>query len=197
MSKKKLESSALIYPVMTALISCQGNEGKPNIITVSWGGILSTYPPVVGISIQKTRHSHGLIIETQEFVINMPSEDMLWIVDYCGWISGTEEDKFNKTKLTPIPGKEVNVPLIKECPINLECKVKDIISLEPYDLFIGEVVATVADEEILLPGADKAEMISFKEVIDVTKCKPISYVPGSGKYWTLKEGIKPIFYSKK
>jgi flavin reductase (DIM6/NTAB) family NADH-FMN oxidoreductase RutF len=196
MSKKSVESSALIYPVMTALISCKGKEGKANIITVSWGGILRTYPPLVGISIQKSRFSHRLILETKEFVINMPSENILWAVDYCGWISGSEEDKFKKTGLTPIPGKEVNVPLIKECPVNLECKLKRIISFDPYDLFIGEVVATMVDEDKLLPGKDEEEMISFKEVIDVKRCRPISYVPGGGRYWTLQEGIKPIFFSK-
>jgi flavin reductase (DIM6/NTAB) family NADH-FMN oxidoreductase RutF len=196
MAKKVLEKSALLYPVMTALVSCQGIEGKANILTISWGGILRTYPPLVGISVQKVRFSHGLIMETKEFVINLPSEDLLWAVDYCGWVSGREEDKFNKTGLTPIPSRAVKVPSIKECPVNLECTVKDIISLEPYDLFIGEVVTTVADEEVLLSGADTAEMISFKEVLDVAKCSPVSYVPGGGKYWTLKEGIKPIFFSK-
>jgi len=135
-------------------------------------------------------------METKEFVINMPSEDLLEAVDYCGWVSGSEVDKFNKTGLTPERSRVVKVPSIKECPINIECRVKDIMSIEPYDFFISEVVATVADEEVLLPGADKAEMISFREVLDIAKCGPISYVPGGGKYWSLKEGIKPIFFSK-
>lgn len=96
MAKKALETSALLYPVMTTLVSCQGVEGKPNIITVSWGGILSTYPPMVGISIRTIRFSHRLIMETKEFVINIPSEDSLWAVDICGWVSGADEDKFEK-----------------------------------------------------------------------------------------------------
>jgi flavin reductase (DIM6/NTAB) family NADH-FMN oxidoreductase RutF len=196
MAKTVIETSALLYPVMTALVTCQGIEGKPNILTVSWGGILRTYPPLVGIGIQKIRFSHKLIKMTKEFVINMPSEELLWAVDICGWVSGEEEDKFKKTGLTPIPSRIVKVPSIKECPVNLECKVKDVIDMDPYDFFIGEVVSTIADEEVLLPGADKAEMIAFKEVLNVVKCKPLSYVAGGGRYWTLREGVKPIFFTK-
>ena len=197
MAKKAVETSALLYPVMAALVTCQGTKGNANIITVSWGGILRTYPPLVGIAIQKTRFSHKLIMETNEFVINMPPEDLLWAADVCGWVTGAEEDKFEKTNLTRIASRMVKVPSIKECPINLECRVKDTIGIEPYDFFIGEVVVTVVDEEVLLPGAEMSDMITFKEVLDVAKCRPISYVPGGGRYWTLKEGVKPIFFSKK
>ena len=196
MAKKALETSALLYPVMTTLVSCQGVEGKPNIITVSWGGILSTYPPMVGISIRTIRFSHRLIMETKEFVINIPSEDSLWAVDICGWVSGADEDKFEKTGLTPIPSRVVKVPTIKECPVNLECRVTDVIRIEPYDFFVAEVVATLADEEVLLPGAEQAELITFKEVLDVAKCKPVTGIIGGGKYWNFKEGIKPFLFSK-
>jgi len=196
MTKKALETSALVYPAMAALVTCQGTEGKPNIVTISWGGILRTYPPLVGISVQTTRFSHRMIMETKEFVMNMPSEDLLWAVDICGWVTGVEEDKFKKTGLTPIPSKVVKVPSIKECPVNLECRVKDVIKMEPYDFFISEVVATVVDEEIIMPGAEKLEMITFKEVLDIAKCKPVAAIPGGGKYWTLKEGIKPFFFTK-
>jgi len=196
MAKKELETSALLYPVMTALVSCQGIKGEPNIITISWGGILRTYPPLVGIAVQTIRYSHKLIAETKEFVINMPSEDLLWAIDICGWVSGEDENKFKKTGLTPIPSRVVKVPTIKECPVNLECRVKDAIRIEPYDFFIGEVVATVADEEVILPGAENAEQIIFKEVIDMAKCKPITGMIGGGKYWNFKEGIKPFLFSK-
>ena len=197
MAKKALELSPLLFPVMTALVSCQDANGKANIITISWGGVLRTYPPVVGISIQKTHFSHRLIEETQEFVINFPTEEILWAVDYCGWVSGKEEDKFKRTGLTPISSQIVKAPKIKECPVNLECKVQEIVDLEPYDLFIAKVVATTADEEVLLSGADKTEGIAFKEVLNVMNCNPICYIPGSGKYWTHLKEAKPIFFSKK
>jgi flavin reductase (DIM6/NTAB) family NADH-FMN oxidoreductase RutF len=196
MAKKTLEASPLLFPVMTALVSCQGTTGGANIITVSWGGILRTYPPVVGISVQKTHFSHRLIMETKEYVLNLPTEDILWKVDYCGWVSGSEEDKFTMTGLTPIPSRIVKAPAIRECPVNLECKVREIIDLEPYHLFIADVVATVADEEVILPGGDEADGIAFKEVLDVINCKPISYIPGSGKYWKFSKELKPIFFSK-
>jgi flavin reductase (DIM6/NTAB) family NADH-FMN oxidoreductase RutF len=181
---------------MAALVTCQGKEGKANIITISWGGILRTYPPLIGISVQRTRFSHGLIMETKEFVLNLPSEDILWAVDYCGWVSGSDVDKFKETGLTPMPSRSVKPPTIAECFVNLECRVEDIISLEPYDLFIAEVVSTVADEEIIMAGADKADMIAFKEVLNMAKYKPVCYVPGGGKYLSLSKEIEPIFFSK-
>jgi len=196
MAKKELETSALLYPVMTALVSCQGIEGNPNIITISWGGILRTYPPLVGISVQTIRHSHRLITESKEFVINIPSEDIIWALDICGWASGKDEDKFEKTGLTPVPSRIVKAPAIKECPVNLECRVKDTIRIEPYDFFISEVVATLADEEVILPGAENAEQITFKEVLDIAKCRPVTGMIGGGKYWNFKEGVKPFLFSK-
>jgi len=196
MAKKALELSPLLFPVMAALVTCQGKEGKANIITISWGGILRTYPPLIGISVQRTRFSHGLIMESKEFVLNLPSEEILWAVDYCGWVSGSEVDKFKETGLTPMPSRIVKPPTIAECSVNLECKVEDIVGLEPYDLFIAEVVATVADEKILLPGAHKAETVAFKEVLNISKYRPVCYIPGGGKYWSLSKEMEPIFFSK-
>lgn len=196
MAKRVLETSALLYPAMVALVTSQDSQARPNVMTVSWGGILRTYPPMVGISIQRTRFSHPLIRESGEFVINLPDESLLYAVDYCGWASGKDVDKFQETSLTPIPSLEVGPPAIEQCVLNLECVVKQTIPLDPYDLFLAEVVATRADELVLLPGAEGAEMIAFKPVLDLTQSPPLAYVPGTAKYSILKHALQSIFFSK-
>lgn len=195
MAKKQLEASTLI-PCMVVLVSCQGNDGKPNVSTISEGGVLCNHPPVIGISITRSHLSYKQIRETGEFVINVPSEDLLWETDVCGCISGRKKDKFELTGLTLIPSSVVKVPSIKECPVNIECKVKHILDMGIDSLFIAEVVANFADEEIVLAGAEKEDHIAFsKPALDVARWRPLINVHGGGCYWNLKEELKPLFYT--
>ena len=108
-------------------------------------------------------------------MVNVPNEDQITITDYCGRVSGKHIDKFAKTKLTPAPCKEIKAPMIKECPVNLECKVTQIIPLGAHDLFLGEIVAVNIDEDIRLNGG-----------MDIAKMKPLAYCSGSSDYWGLK-----------
>ncbi len=106
--------------------------------------------------------------------------------------------RFELTGLTLVPSQVLKVPSIKECLVNIECKVKHILNMGTDDLFIGEVVANVADEEILRPGAETADDIAFrKAVLDVAKWRPLLNVLGGGHYWNLKEELKPLFFSAK
>ena len=195
MAKKMLEPSTLI-PCMAVLVTCQGADGKPNVSTVSEGGVFNNQPPVIGVSITRSHFSNQQIKETWEFVVNVPSEDLLWETDVCGCISGRKKDKFELTGLTLIPSQVVKVPSIKECPVNIECRVKHVFNMGTDDLFIGDVVANVADEEILNPGAESAENIAFsKPALDVAKWRPLINVHGGGYYWSLKEGLQPLFFS--
>jgi len=195
MAKKQLEVSTLI-PCMVVLVTCQGLDGKPNVSTISEGGVLCNHPPVIGISVSRAHLSHKQIKETGEFVVNVPSENLLWQTDVCGCVSGRKKDKFELTGLTLIPSQVVKVPSIKECPVNIECKVKHILNMGTEDLFVGEVVANVADEEILKPGAERADHIAFnKPALDVSKWRPIINVHGGGCYWNLKEELQPLFFS--
>jgi len=196
MGKVKIPPTTLLYPAPVLLVTCKGKKGQPNIITVSWAGILCSDPPLVGISIQPTKYSHGLIKESKQFVINIPTDAILWATDYCGNVSGKDEDKFTKTGLTPLPGEKVMSPLIKECPVNLECDVMQVISLGTHDLFIGKVVVLHVDEEALLPGLEEAKDLIFRETIDIDRCRPIVYIPGGGKYWNLKERLAKVLYTK-
>lgn len=197
MVKKRLEPSTLI-PCMVVLVTCQGVDGKPNVSAISEGGVLCNHPPMMGISITRSHLSNKQIKETGEFVINVPSQDLMYKADVCGCVTGRKADKFALTGLTLIPSQVVKVPSIKECPINIECKVRHILNLGTDDLFIGEVVSNLADEEILKAGAESEDHIAFsKPAIDGYKWKPYLNVHGTGHYWNLGQQLEPLFYSAK
>ncbi len=186
MPKKKIKPSTYIYPAPAMLISSQGKDGKPNIATISWGGVFCSDPPVVGISVRPKRHTNTLIKETMEFVLNIPSKNQLKETDYCGSVSGRDVDKFSETGFTAGKSEMVNTPFIKECPINLECKVRQILNLGSHDLFIAEVVAAHVDEEIL-----------EGERINMDKLSPFSYCPVVQEYRAMGEMIGSYGFSKK
>lgn len=174
MTKTQIEASTLLYPVPTVLVSCGDIDGKPNIITIAWTGIICSDPPMVSISIRPHRYSARIIKKSMEFVLNIPTEEMLRKTDRCGVISGRDHDKFGEIGLTPSRASKVGAPLIEECPVNLECRVKDIRPLGAHDIYLAEVVAAHADQDILHEGE-----------IQVSKAKPILYCPVSSEYWTI------------
>jgi len=137
-----------LRPVPVVLVSC-GHGEQANIITIAWTGILCSSPPHVGIGVRSDRHSHSLIQETGEFVVNIPSEGLLDEVEYCGFVSGRDADKFAEGGLTPAPGSAIQTPVIAECPINLECRLVHRLPLGSHDLFVGEVVAVQLSENVL------------------------------------------------
>ena len=142
----KLGSTAL-YPLPAVLVSC--GVASPNLITLAWVGTLCSDPPAVGIAVRPQRFSHRLIVEAGEFVVNLPHAGQVGAVDYCGHVSGRKVDKWSACGLTPVPGSAVQVPLVAECPVSLECRVSHRLELGTHDLFIGEVLAVQADEEVL------------------------------------------------
>ncbi len=147
MAKKSKRPSTYLYPVPVVLVTC--GIDKPNIITLAWVGTVCSDPPMVGIAVRPERYSYGLIENTDEFVVNIPGEDLLEATDRCGHVSGRDVDKFAAFGLTREPATEVKTPLIAECPVNMECKVAQKISLGAHSLFLAEVVAVHVDEEVL------------------------------------------------
>jgi flavin reductase (DIM6/NTAB) family NADH-FMN oxidoreductase RutF len=107
---------------------------------------------MVSIAVRPERHSHALIAQVGEFVVNLPTTRLVEAVDRCGSVSGRDHDKFALCGLTAIPASRVHVPLIAECPIHLECVIRQTLSLGTHDLFLGEVVAVQADEALIGPG---------------------------------------------
>lgn len=149
MARKRTEPGTVLYPVPVVLVTCQRPDDTPNIITLAWVGTVCSEPPMVSISIRPERFSHGIIKETGEFVINVPTTEIVRKVDLCGVVSGKDGDKFEKAQLTPEPASKVAAPLIKECPVCLECVVEQTLTLGTHDVFIAEIVAVQYDESVL------------------------------------------------
>lgn len=150
MSEEKLvwPGSALLGPVPPVLVSC-GEGETANLITVAWAGTICTQPPRVSISVRPTRHSYGLIKESGEFVINLPTTALAKAADWCGVKSGRDVDKFAAMGLHAAPASKVGCPLLAESPVSLECKVFQRLELGSHDLFLADVVAVDVDEALL------------------------------------------------
>ncbi|MCL2134946.1 MAG: flavin reductase family protein [Candidatus Bathyarchaeota archaeon] len=144
----------LLHPMHTVLVSCIGKVGKPNIVTVAWAMPTSQKPPLIAISLAPERHSHSLIEASGEFIVNIPSIEMLQAVIACGTFSGRSFDKFKKANLTPIPGKRVKAPAILECLAHIECTVEDKFQTGDHTLFVGKIVETYADNGIFADSYD-------------------------------------------
>lgn len=147
--------STLLNPVPVVMVSCAGKnpdaaEERPNIVAIAWAGTVNSEPPMVSISVRKSRHSHKLISETGEFVVNLVTKSLTKSCDYCGVKSGKDEDKFKSCGLTPVKAKGLDYAYaIKESPVSLSCKVKNVLELGSHDMFVAEVVAITADNYLL------------------------------------------------
>ena len=168
----------LIYPLPAVLISCGNSPENYNLLTISWVGTICTNPPMCYISVRPERHSYDIIKQTGEFVINLTNEDMAFATDWCGVKSGKDFNKFTEMKLTPVKGEKVNAPTVKESPLCIECKVKEIIKLGSHDMFIANVVNVQANRKYIDPETD-----SFK----LSEAKLIAY--SHGHYYKLGEEI--------
>ncbi len=173
-----------LFPCPVVLVTCVDNYGKPNIITLAWVGTVCSEPPIIALGIRPTRYSYKLIKDQKEFVVNIPSAKILKESDYCGITSGKTVDKFSETKLTQEKGTKVKAPLIRECPVNMECILKDVSPLGAHDIFLGEIVQVHVDEDIL---DDKGN-------IDFTKADP--FVFNQGEYWSIHQKLGTYGFSK-
>ena len=148
MSKVEWKSGTFIYPIPAVMVT-SGNMEKSNIMTVAWTGIINTNPAMVYISVRPNRFSYELIKKQREFVINLTNKDLVFATDWCGVKSGAEFDKFKEMNLTKEKGKFVKCPLIKESPVSVECKVKEIKELGSHNMIIAEVLSIDADEKYI------------------------------------------------
>ena len=141
MSKTIWKPGTVLYPVPAVMVSC-GTLEKPNIITIAWCGTLCTSPAMTYISVRPERFSYDIIKQHKEFVINLTTEALAEATDFCGVKSGRDIDKFKETRLTATKSNEVSAPSIAESPVNIECRVKQIIETGgTHDIFIAEVVS--------------------------------------------------------
>ncbi len=145
--KQSWKGSALLAPVPPVMVSC-GEGDKANIITIAWSGIINSNPPKTYISVRPERYSYNIIKNSGEFVINLTTTSLVRAADYCGTFTGAKVNKFEKCRLTP-EKTNLSCPAIAESPLNLECKVTDIIPLGTHDMFIADIVGVNVDESIL------------------------------------------------
>lgn len=182
MGRKIWKTGTFEYPLPAVMVSC-GTMEKSNIITVAWTGILNTNSAMVYISIRPIRYSYNLIKESGEFVINLTNKQLAYATDWCGVRSGEKFDKFKEMKLHKEKAQFVKAPLIKESPVSIECKVKDIIKLGSHDMFVAEVLSIDADEKY----------IDEKGAFDISKCDLIAYA--NGGYYPLGKKIGKFGFS--
>jgi flavin reductase (DIM6/NTAB) family NADH-FMN oxidoreductase RutF len=175
MSKKALLPETILFPLPAVMVSCRHKNERPNIITLSWVGVVCSEPPMVGIAIRKNRFSYGIIKKSGTFVVNVPKGDQLKATDFCGTVSGKSTDKFAEMKLTPATCEKTGAPMIDECPVSLECVVRRELELGSHTLFIGEIVVTHIDSEYL----------DEKDRPDVGKMKLFCYCPKAHQYRTI------------
>lgn len=183
MSKQVWKGSALVAPLPPVLVSC-GTMDAPNVLTVAWTGMLQSQPPKTYVSIRPERYSYGLIEQRREFVINLPTTALVRAIDYCGVKSGRTENKFESAHLTAAAASAVSCPLVAESPVNLECRVTDIVKLGgSHDLFIADIVAVNVDDA-LLDNAGK---------LDLTKAGLCAYA--HGEYFALGKRLGSFGFS--
>ncbi|MBQ8555903.1 MAG: flavin reductase family protein [Clostridia bacterium] len=151
---RTFDPSNLLCPVPAVMVSCASETARPNIITIAWAGTVCSDPPMVSVSVRKNRHSHAIIRESGEFVVNLVDEKNCKALDFCGMRSGKDVDKWQACGLTPMPALNLDhAPAIAECPAYLACKVRQVLELGSHDMFIGEIVGVQVRED-LFEGKD-------------------------------------------
>jgi flavin reductase (DIM6/NTAB) family NADH-FMN oxidoreductase RutF len=185
MAKTSLTPGTALYPAPAVLVTVGDAAGKSNVVTLAWAGVVNSQPPMVGISIRPGRYSAELLKEIGEFVVNIPDQRLLWAVDRCGMISGRDVNKWDASTLTPIPAEKVRPPLVSQCPICMECVVRQVIPLGSHDLYLGEVVALHVEDSALDEHGR----------IDPKRLSPIAYV--AAEYWSLRERLERHGFSSK
>ncbi len=150
MGKQVWKPGNMLYPLPAVMVSVGDKDGETNIITVAWTGTVCSDPAMLYVSVRPERYSHHMIMETGEFVVNLTTEDLVKATDYCGVRSGKDVDKWKETGLTQEKADKLSyAPIIKECPVNLECKVTEVKKLGSHDMFLAEVVAVQIDEKYM------------------------------------------------
>lgn len=149
MAKIQWNPGNMVYPLPAVMVSCGETPEEYNILTVAWTGTICSDPPLCYISVRPSRHSYKIIKRTGEYAINLTTEKLAKATDWCGCRTGKKFDKWKEMNLTPAPAKKVNAPIIAEAPVNIECKVREIIPLGTHDMFISEVVNIQVDDTYL------------------------------------------------
>jgi len=184
--KKSLGAKTLVYPTPVFVVGTYDQQGKPNAMTASWGGICCSQPPCVAVSLRKATYSHGNIVARKAFTISLPPARHVAAADYFGTASGRSVDKFAATRLTPVRSELVDAPYVQEFPLVLECRLVHTFELGLHTQFVGEILDVKADEEVLRPDGHP----------DVKKLQPLVFAPGAQEYHEIGKVIDRAFATR-
>ena len=185
--KKSLGAKTLVYPTPVFVVGTYSPNGQPNVMTAAWGGICSSQPPCVAVSLRQATYTHGNIVARKAFTISIPSEAHLRAADYFGLVSGREVDKFAAAKLTPVRSDRVDAPYVKEFPMVIECRLAHMFELGLHTQFVGEILDVKVEEEAL--GSEGAA--------DIKKVKPLVSMPDTQAYCGIGDFIAKAFSAGK
>lgn len=181
--KMQIKPKAIALPTPVFIVGTYDENNVPNGMNVAWGGICSSNPPCISVSIRKERYTYKNIVNRKSFTVNIPSIENVKEADYFGLVSGREINKFEKTKLTPKKAEKIDAPYIEEFPFNIECKLIKEIEVGEHMHLIGEIVNIMVDENCL----------DENQSPDIEKLKPISYNPLSATYHEIGKEIARAF----
>lgn len=184
-NKISWKAGNMLYPLPAVMVSLTDKEGNSNIITLAWAGTICTNPPMLSVSIRPERYSYKIIKETGEFVVNLTTKELAYATDYCGVKSGKDVDKFGKMRLTKLASEKINSVAIAESPVNIECKVRQIMELGSHSLFIADVVNVRVD----------SRYIDEKGRFNLAESELIAY--SHGRYYELGKELGTFGYSIK
>ena len=183
MAKRSIGPRTLLYPHPVLIIGTYGPDGRPDAMAAAWGGICSSRPPAVAVSLQKVRQTYENLVERREFTISIPSTDYVREADYFGIVSGRETDKFAATGLTPVKGDRVNAPYVGEFPVVLECRLLQTVEIGMHTQFIGEILDVKEDESVIDADGKPA----------VEKIRPFIYDSMRQEYYEFGDALAKAF----
>ena len=181
--KKSIGAKTIVFPTPVFIVGSYCEDGKANAMNAAWGGICSSEPPCVAVSVRKQRCTYDNILKTKAFTVNIPSVERIKEADYFGIASGKNVDKFQATGLTPVKSEQVNAPYIKEFPLVLECKLIDVHQIGVHTQFIGEIVDVKVDEDC----------VNENGMPDITKVNPMLFDPSASTYHAIGDMLGKAF----
>ena len=181
--KKSLGPQTLIFPTPVWCVGTYDQEGKPNVMTIAWGGICCSKPPCLTVSLRKATYSYGNILERKAYTVSIPHKKYAAEADYFGIASGRDVDKFQVTGLTPERSELIDAPYVKEFPMILECKLLHYFEIGLHSQFVGEILDVKVDPDCLLEDGKP----------DIKKVSPIIYAAKARDYHQVGEKITGAF----
>ncbi|MEO5357824.1 MAG: flavin reductase family protein [Nitrospirae bacterium YQR-1] len=175
MAKITIEKNLFCFPWTQTILGTHLN-GKTNFMALDWLTRTNYNPPLLGVCVNKVNASCGAVIETGEFSVNLPSEDMLEVTDYVGIVSGKRVDKSNVFEV--FYGELKHAPMITQCQLTMECKVTNTVELPSNYFFIGEIINIFVEESSLSDGKP-----------DIKKIKPFVLTMPDNRYWSIGDVI--------